>query len=151
MVKIQKILCAVDFSEYSLEALEYATHLVLKEEASLYLVHIVDSRMYDYGGPIYEPGPNVVNTVVDQESIDMLKARLLEKVPEGFQGKVEAAVSFGVPFVEIIKFAKAFDVDLIVMGTHGRSGIAHMLIGSVTEKVVRKAPCPVLSVKVPVK
>ncbi len=151
MIKIQKILCAVDFSEYSLEALEYATHLVLKEGASLCLVHVVDSRMYDYGGPIYEPVPNVANTVVDQESIDMLKARLLDKVPKGFQGKVEAAVSFGVPFVEIIKSAKDFDVGLIVMGTHGRSGIAHMLIGSVTEKVVRKAPCPVLSVKVPVK
>ena len=54
---------------------------------------------------------------------------------------------FGVPFVEIIKAARDKDIDLIVIGTHGRTGLAHMLIGSVAEKVVRKAPCPVLSVK----
>ncbi len=54
---------------------------------------------------------------------------------------------FGVPFLEIIITANDKNVDLIVIGTHGRTGIAHMLIGSVAEKVVRKAPCPVLSVK----
>ena len=54
---------------------------------------------------------------------------------------------FGVPFLEIIMAARDKNIDLIVIGTHGRTGLAHMLIGSVAEKVVRKAPCPVLSVK----
>ncbi len=60
-------------------------------------------------------------------------------------------ISFGVQFVEIIRAARDYDVDLIVMGTHGRTGVSHILIGSVTEKVVRKAPCAVLTVKMPIK
>jgi nucleotide-binding universal stress UspA family protein len=55
----------------------------------------------------------------------------------------------GSPFYEIIRYAKERDIDLIVMGTHGRSGLVHVLLGSVTEKVVRKAPCPVLTVRHP--
>ncbi len=147
MVKLDKILCAVDFSEYSLEALKYATHLTLKENASLYLVHIVDSRVYDYGGPIYEPEPVAMESMVDRESMGRVKGKLLETVSNEIKDNVEAIVTVGVPFVEIIKAAKDHDIDLIVVGTHGRSGIAHMLIGSVAEKVVRKAPCPVLTVK----
>jgi nucleotide-binding universal stress UspA family protein len=60
-------------------------------------------------------------------------------------------ISFGVPFVEIIRAARDYGVDLIVMGTHGRTGVSHILIGSVAERVVRKAPCPVLTVKMPIK
>ena len=55
----------------------------------------------------------------------------------------------GVPFVEIIRYARESEMDLIVMGTHGRTGLGHLLIGSVTERVVRKSPCPVLTVKHP--
>ena len=72
---------------------------------------------------------------------------MLAEVPEEIQNRVETTILFGVPFVEIIKMAREKDIDLIVIGTHGRTGLAHMLIGSVAEKVVRKAPCPVLSVK----
>jgi universal stress protein A len=151
MIKLQKILCPTDFSESSLEALRYATHMALKENATLYLVHIVDSRVYDYGGPIYEPMMPVMKPVIDQESKDQLRGKLLEKVPKEIQGRVETVISFGVPFVEIIKAARDYDIDLIVMGTHGRSGVSHMLIGSVAEKVVRKAPCPVLTVRTPVR
>lgn len=147
MVKLKKILCPVDFSEYSYEALKYATHMVLKENASLYLIHIVDSRVYDYGGPIYEPETTDAKTMMNQESVKNLKDKLLAKVSNEIEGKVETVISFGVPFVEIIKTAKNYDIDLIVMGTHGRTGLAHVLIGSVAEKVVRKAPCPVLTVK----
>jgi nucleotide-binding universal stress UspA family protein len=151
MIKLQKILCPIDFSENSLEALRYAAHTALKENATVYLIHIVDSRVYDYGGPIYEPEMPAMKPVVDQASKDRLRDKLLEKVPEEIQGRVETVISFGVPFVEIIKAAKDYDIDLIVMGTHGRSGVSHILIGSVAEKVVRKAPCPVLTVRTPVK
>ena len=61
--------------------------------------------------------------------------------------RVETALVAGNPFLEIIRYAKANDVDLIVMGTHGRGAIAHILLGSVAEKVVRKSPCPVLTVR----
>jgi nucleotide-binding universal stress UspA family protein len=62
---------------------------------------------------------------------------------------VRREVREGTPFYEIIRFAREGDVDLIVMGTHGHTGLTHVLLGSVTEKVVRKAPCPVLTVRHP--
>ncbi|MBT3878805.1 MAG: universal stress protein [Candidatus Scalindua sp.] len=73
---------------------------------------------------------------------------MLAEVPEEIQNIVEPIILFGVPFVEIIKTAKDKNIDLIVIGTHGRTGLAHMLIGSVAEKIVRKAPCPVLTIKI---
>jgi nucleotide-binding universal stress UspA family protein len=85
--------------------------------------------------------------VLDQSTRKQLEKKLLDHVPEEIQNRVETIILFGVPFLEIIITAKDKNVDLIVIGTHGRTGIAHMLIGSVAEKVVRKAPCPVLSVK----
>ena len=148
MVQFNKILCPFDFSENAQEALQYAIHLMLKDEdATLYLTHVVDSRVYDYGGPIYGQEPSVSMVVLDQSTKEQLEKKLLDHVPEGIQNRVETIILFGVPFLEIIMTAKDKNVDLIVIGTHGRTGIAHMLIGSVAEKVVRKAPCPVLSVK----
>jgi len=148
MVQFKKILCPFDFSENAQEALQYAIHLILKDEdAILYLTHVVDSRVYDYGGPIYGQEPSVSMVVLDQSTKEQLEKKLLDHVPEGIQNRVETIILFGVPFLEIIMTAKDKNVDLIVIGTHGRTGIAHMLIGSVAEKVVRKAPCPVLSVK----
>jgi nucleotide-binding universal stress UspA family protein len=77
-----------------------------------------------------------------QEELDRLEVPGAEQVRQ-----VVREVQSGPPFVEIVRYAKEHDVDLIVMGTHGRTGIAHALIGSVAEKVVRKAPCPVLTVR----
>ena len=148
MVQFNKILCPFDFSENAQEALQYAIHLMLKDEdATLYLTHVVDSRVYDYGGPIYGQEPSVSMVVLDQSTKEQLEKKLLDHVPEGIQNRVETIILFGVPFLEIIITAKDKNIDLIVIGTHGRTGIAHMLVGSVAEKVVRKAPCPVLSVK----
>ena len=62
---------------------------------------------------------------------------------------MQTEVGVRAPFTEIIRFAKDKDIDLIVMGTHGHTGLAHVLLGSVAEKVVRKAPCPVLTVRHP--
>ena len=148
MVQFKKILCPFDFSENAQEALQYAIHLMSKDEdATLYLTHVVDNRVYDYGGPIYGQEPSVSMVVLDQSIREQLEKKLLDHVPEEIQNRVETIILFGVPFLEIIITAKDKNVDLIVIGTHGRTGIAHMLIGSVAEKVVRKAPCPVLSVK----
>jgi nucleotide-binding universal stress UspA family protein len=148
MIKLKKILCPFDFSENSQEALQYAIHLMLKDDdATLQLVHVVDSRVFDYSGPIYEQEPPVMQVALDQSTREQLEKKLLAEVPEEIQNRVETIILFGVPFLEIIMTARNNDIDLIVIGTHGRTGLAHMLIGSVAEKVVRKAPCPVLSVK----
>ncbi|MCR4290815.1 MAG: universal stress protein [Candidatus Scalindua sp.] len=148
MIKLKNILCPFDFSENAEEALQYAIHLMLKDDdATLYLAHVVDSRVFDYGGPVYEQEPLIMKIALDQSTRELLEKKLLAEVPEEIQNRVETIILFGVPFLEIITTAKDKNIDLIVIGTHGRTGIAHMLIGSVAEKVVRKAPCPVLSVK----
>lgn len=148
MVKLKKILCPSDFSENAQYALQYAIHLMSKDdEATLYMIHVVDNRVFDYNGPIYEQEPYITKIALDQSTREQLEKKLLALVPEEIQNRVETIISFGIPFLEIIMAARNKDIDLIVIGTHGRTGIAHMLIGSVAEKVVRKAPCPVLSVK----
>ncbi len=125
----------------------YATHMAINENATIYLLHIVDIRGFDYNLPMYNDFTLVTKQVVDQVSEDQLMDKLRNIVPKEFKGKVETVISFGVPFAEIIKAAKDYDIDLIVMGTHGRGAVAHLIIGSVAERVVRKAPCPVLTVR----
>ncbi|MBT3355234.1 MAG: universal stress protein [Candidatus Scalindua sp.] len=148
MIQLKKILCPIDFSESSQETLQYAIHLMSKDDdATLYLIHVVDNRVIDYGSPFYGQEPSLTMVPLDQTTREELEKKLLAEVPEEIQSRVETTILFGVPFVEIIKMAREKDIDLIVIGTHGRTGLAHMLIGSVAEKVVRKAPCPVLSVK----
>jgi len=148
MIKLKNILCPLDFSENSQEALQYAIHLMLKDDdATLYLVHVVDSRVFDYSGPMYEQEVPLMKVELDQSTREQLEKKLLAEVPEKIQNRVETTILFGVPFLEIIMAARDKNIDLIVIGTHGRTGLAHMIIGSVAEKVVRKAPCPVLSVK----
>lgn len=85
----------------------------------------------------------------DESAIKELKERLLRCVQEDIRSKmpVESIIVQGVPFVEIVKAAREYAIDLIVMGTHGRTGISHAIMGSVAETVVRKAHCPVFTVR----
>ena len=114
----------------------------MKDEAKLYLVHIIDTRTFD-------EDLDVMVRQIDDEIIKQLKTRLLDCIPEEIRDgmKIEASVVQGIPFVRIIDIAKENKIDMIIMGSHGRTGIAHIMLGSVSEKVVRKAPCPVLIVK----
>ncbi|MDQ1274342.1 MAG: hypothetical protein QG591_2972 [Planctomycetota bacterium] len=146
MVNIKNILCPIDYSVYSEMALKYAIEFAEKYQAKLYLVHVLDIRVYD----INDPDLYNVN-IVDEETINKLRERLLKCVNEDTKSKisVEAIIIQGVPFAEIIRTAKECKIDLIVLGTHGRTGLSHALMGSVAEKVVRKAPCPVLTIRHP--
>ncbi|TVM00128.1 MAG: universal stress protein [Candidatus Brocadia sp. WS118] len=145
MIVLKKILCPVDHSECSYLALKYAISLALKDEAKLYLMHVIDIRLYDT--EIYKFSPYKLN------EIDLTKIRedLMKSLPEGTLDvlEIETIVVKGVPFHEIINAAAAIDADLVVIGTHGRTGLSHAVMGSVAEKVVRKAPCPVLTVRMP--
>ncbi len=102
--------------------------------------------MYGHEAPLsFEmPKPN-------EATLKKVREELANSVLKDAKGKVdvETIVSMGIPAVEIINAAKEKGVDLIVMGTHGRTGIAHVVIGSVAENVVRKSHCPVLTVKHP--
>ncbi|MFO0793308.1 MAG: universal stress protein [Candidatus Brocadiaceae bacterium] len=146
MINIKNVLCPVDYSVYSEKALHYAIEFAEKYRAKLYLMHVLDIRVYD----INDPDLYNVN-IVDKETIEKLQARLLKCVSEETKGKipVEAIVIQGVPFTEIITAARDYKIDMIVIGTHGRTGLSHAIMGSVAEKVVRKSPCPVLTVRHP--
>jgi len=148
MIDLLRILIPTDFSKFSQIALTYATALAEKFAAELYLLHVVQDLavfipdMITVAPP---PAPTVEQmTKAVQEAFDhIVKDNQLGRF------KVHREVREGTPFYEIVRYAKEQDIDLIIMGTHGHTGLTHMLLGSVTEKVVRKAPCPVLTVRHP--
>ena len=146
MISIKNILCPIDYSVYSEKALKYAIEFAEKYNAKLYLMHVLDIRIYD----ITDPELYNVN-VIDKETINKLRERLHKCISEDTRKniEVETLVIEGVPFAEIIKKAREYKVDLIVLGTHRRTGLSHAIMGSVAEKVVRKAPCPVLTIRHP--
>jgi nucleotide-binding universal stress UspA family protein len=146
MMTAQRFLVPVDFSEYANQALEYAISLASKLDARLTLLHVIQSL--PLGG--VDMGVTLPYTYMhdlEAEITSGMEAYLEQVTAAGLEGEI--AVVHGVPFQEIIETAKTQQVDLIVMGTHGRTGLQHVLLGSVAEKVVRLAPCPVLVVRQP--
>jgi len=142
----QRFLVPVDFSEYANQAVDYAIGLASKLGARLTLLHVIQSL--PLGG--FDMGVTLPYTYIqdlEAEIANSMQAYLQRVTAAGLEG--ETAVVHGVPFQEIIETAKTQQIDLIVMGTHGRTGLLHVLLGSVAEKVVRLAPCPVLVVRQP--
>ena len=144
----QRFLVPVDFSEDANQAVEYAIGLASKLGARVTLLHVIQlaavgGRRYGCDCPLH------LYFIQDLEAeITSRMQACLERVTAGgLEGEI--AVVHGVPFQEILETAKTQQVDLIVMGTHGRTGLQHVLMGSVAEKVVRLAPCPVLVVRQP--
>ncbi len=146
MEGFKKILCPVDYSVCSKEALKYAAFLAQRDKAKLYLIHVIDIRMYGHEAPLSFEMPRP-----SEETLKKVREDLANTILKETRAKleIETMVTMGIPAVEIINAAKEKGIDLIVMGTHGRTGIAHVVIGSVAENVVRKAPCPVLTVRHP--
>jgi nucleotide-binding universal stress UspA family protein len=142
----QRFLVPVDFSEYANQALDYALNLAGKLDARLTLLHVIQS--IPLGGA--DMGVTLPYTYIqdlEAEIMQSMESYLARVTAAGLEG--EMVVAHGVPFHEIVETAKTQQVDLIVMGTHGRTGLQHMLLGSVAEKVVRLAPCPVLVARQP--
>jgi universal stress protein A len=143
-MEIKTILCPIDFSEISANALEYAVFLASHHHAELLILHVVEQ--------LHEFEHYQILVLTPQELVEEMEKQAHEKLTKLTEQikktiKVETVVRQGKPFVEIIKEAKEKDMDLIVMASHGRTGVSHMLMGSVAEKVVRKANCPVLIVR----
>ena len=145
MIVIKKILVPTDFSEPSDNALRYAKELATKFESKIILLHVMGHLISGYS----EMGLNMVPlSDVEKELTEQAKKHLDDvDIPDS--QPVQRELRHGSAFLEIIRCAKEHDVDLIVMGTHGRGVVAHVLLGSVAERVVRKAPCPVLTVRDP--
>lgn len=145
MIKLDRILVAVDFSEHSEVALRYAAEFAGVFNAEVILCHVIEQpeliSQVPPGGEFYFP-PNWPD--IQEGHAREACNRLLSdhKIARG-----RVVVKAGTPFVEIVRLAREEEADLLVVGTHGRGAVAHMLLGSVAEKVVRKAPCPVLTVR----
>jgi nucleotide-binding universal stress UspA family protein len=140
----KKILCPVDFSEFTDEIIDYAVDITKKFNAKLHMIHVIPNL--NYFTP-YESFLTPENLVAIERNIEVEVNRAFDKIVKKVDIPVKKVIKTGVTFVEIIDYVKSESIDLIVMGTHGRSGIEHILIGSVAEKIVRKSPCPVLTIR----
>lgn len=147
MITLSKVLCPVDFSEYSKHALTYAVALATQFRSQLTLVHVVEPIHLPLDIAMGAPGILRYEDGVVERAREQLE-NLLD-APTKAELSVDTRVLEGVAFVEIVRLAREEETDLIVLATHGVSGIAHLLLGSTAEKVVRKASCPVLTVKSP--
>jgi len=153
MIKLKKILAPTDFSELSQVGVRYAMELAEAQGAEVTLYHVI---RYEETG-IYEPGPEGWLASPQefrpiQELVDERKNELANFVSANFSKlppkvTVQQEVEVGVPHRKIVQKAKGDAVDMIVMSTHGTTGLMHLLIGSVTEQVVRRCTCPVLVVR----
>jgi nucleotide-binding universal stress UspA family protein len=145
MKQFDTILFANDFSENSEHAFDYALTLAKKFEARLVIIHVINEPV-DLRG-FYVPH-------ISFENLEKEIAESAEKMMEKFCrtkirdfSKFETLVISGIPYEEIIKKASEINAGLIVLGTHGRKGLDHILFGSTAERVVRNAPCPVMSIR----
>ncbi len=151
VVEPQRILWPTDFSTLSLHGARYARGFRDAFGATLHVIHVIPPPlMPDLAGTM---APEVPVTFSDQEFIAACRSRLATLLTEQFGGpaSVVTDVLFGNPWSVICQYAKDAQIDLLVVSTHGRTGLRHVLIGSTAERIVQHAPCPVLVVKNPEK
>ena len=146
MINLKRILVPTDFSECSDAAVRYGLELARKFGATVHLLHVIQD-------PATQPWAAEGYVVPVLEALEEwqkdAQKRLEASIPEADRAKAIVWCVIASPFPEILRYATANDIDLIVMGTHGRGGVSHMVLGSIAEKVVRRAPCPVLTVRYP--
>lgn len=147
--QLKRILFATDFSTNSKHAMDVACALADQFQAELHILHVMQDNPF----PVVTEPTGVYGLPANYEHLVRASAeRSLSELPDpswGGRQRVVRGLRQGSPFVEIVRYARENNVDLIVIGTHGRSGLSHVLLGSVAEKVVRKAGCPVLTVRPP--
>ena len=142
-LQLKKVLVPIDFSAPSLQALKYAVAFAGRFGASICLVHVVEPASF------LNDLRNVPLAVSDREAANKLHHKLVMLARQQIDPltPVRPRVCIGKPFDEIVRIAKTFQADLIIIATHGRTGLKHVFMGSVAENVVRLAPCPVLVVR----
>ena len=144
---IARILVPVDFGPHSDRAVRYATYLAGKLGASVELVHVVDNPVASgaWTAEVYVPNlPQLLESLIGEAN---KRLTAMKSLVAGHGIQAEAIVLTGQPAHTIVDHALARGFDLIVMGTHGRTGLSHVFVGSVAERVVRKAPCPVMTLR----
>lgn len=141
-MKVETILVPTDFSELSSDAVNYALSTTQRLGAKIVFLHILERLdRPDEMTPLYDEGYAFMK--------DQAHAYLGDLVRKAKELGLEASAELveGVPFVQILQMARKCRADMIIMGTHGRTGLSHIMIGSQAERVVRQSPCPVLTVK----
>ncbi len=135
------VLCPTDFSDASFHAIEYGLRFARDASGTLIVGHVIHVPSGDLYGD--------TRVLHYEEAKQRVEKRMAEVVATRLQGypKSQTRIDVGDPAERIIKMAKECRVDLIISATHGRSGLAHLVMGSVAEKIIRHAPCPVLVVR----
>ncbi|MCC7126157.1 MAG: universal stress protein [Acidobacteria bacterium] len=146
MITLAKVLVPTDFSPASDAALRYGKAFAKAFGATLHVIHVIEEP---YGQPwaveAYGFSLAALQDEWNKEAATRLAAVL--KDVESDDTKAVTSSVLGHPVMEILRYAKDEQVDLVVMGTHGRGPLGHLVLGSVAERIVRKAPCPVLTVR----
>ena len=147
MKNVEAILFPTDFSEGSFHALPYAVDLAKHYNAKLYMLHIV----YDVFKATDSHIPHISADELYKEISEWANKEIDTCCIEEIRGlpNVKKVVLQGIPFDEIVKFAEKEKIDLIIMGTYGKKGLERFIFGSTAERVVRNAPCPVMTVRIP--
>ncbi len=143
MIHLDRVLVPIDFSVYSEQALKYGQELCEKFGAQLHLLHVLDVLV---GPPQFAMGLAIPQRAEEPTELAMEELNKLPGDQWSAEREVVRATAHGAPFVEIVRYAKEHEIGLIVMGTHGRTGLSHVFMGSVAENVCRQTPCPVMIV-----
>jgi nucleotide-binding universal stress UspA family protein len=146
VIDIKRVLAPTDFSGHSEHAVRYACSLAERFEAELHLVHILSEIIPAGPDPLLMP---VMPPQFYEESERRAKETLrhLLRPAWGKPASVTTAVRWGSPVEAIVDYCKELAIDLLVIATHGRTGLSHVLLGSVAERIVREGPCPVLTIR----
>jgi nucleotide-binding universal stress UspA family protein len=144
----KRICCPIDFSDASRAAMEVAADLARRFGAELLLLHAYPIPGYTFPDGSIVASPKMMQELADQAQRHLEEWRVDAERLVGAP-RVAAEKGVGEPAAEIVSFARERGVDLLVLGTHGRTGLEHALMGSIAERVVRRAHCPVLTVRPP--
>lgn len=148
MIRLNNILVATDFSAASEAALNYGRDLARTFGSTLHVVHVTDDVMIRFSGEGTMTFLPNLQTEVENAARNRIDALVTDEDRSQLRAQPVIRTSLS-PAETIVEYAKEHGVDLIVMGTHGRKALAHLVMGSVAERVVRAAPCPVLTVRHP--
>jgi len=148
MIALKDILVATDFGEPADAALTYGQELARTYGATLHVLHVVDDVYLRLGGDAYVAVLPDLQRDAELAAQARLDAMLVDNDPHPLPVK-KVTLTSAAPATAIVEYAKSSGIDLIVVGTHGRRAVAHLLMGSVAERIVRTAPCPVLTVRHP--
>jgi nucleotide-binding universal stress UspA family protein len=148
MINITNILVPTDFGAPADAALLYAHELAVRFNARLHLLHVADNLQICTFAEAYPDMALRLQAELEKTAREQVQARLIDSDGSGPR-TAGAVLTSPTPVVTIVDYAKTNRIDLIVMGTHGRGPLGHFMMGSVAERVVRLAPCPVLTVRHP--